>query len=272
MAKLADIIGCTTTTTGTGTLTLGAALTGLRTFAAASELADGDVVPYSIKASNGNQETGTGTLGSSKTTLTRTLGSSSTGSLLSLTGTSEVRLSVVASQVGDTWWAANGAGNVRSSALTGVETEITDSTILNGDSVLTGFRKLIARAAGKAALAAAQTFSGAQRGSITTLTPSGTITINANDGNFFTLTPNANFGIANPTNLAAGQSFVIEITQPASGGPRVISSWGSYFHYAGGLSTLPALSTAANAVDVISCIAWTSTRIQIIGIAKDVKA
>jgi hypothetical protein len=97
MAKLYNRAGVTTATTGTGTITLGSAIAsgapinscGYATFASAG-VADGEIVSYLILDSNGAWEYGTGTYSSSGTTLARTLGASSTGSLLNLSGSSQV--------------------------------------------------------------------------------------------------------------------------------------------------------------------------------------
>lgn len=90
MPKLADRVAETTTTTGTGTVTLGGAKTGYRTFASVSTFADADLVYYAIFGTT-EWETGVGTLGSGKTTLARTvvLASSNSGSAVSFSSGSK---------------------------------------------------------------------------------------------------------------------------------------------------------------------------------------
>jgi hypothetical protein len=92
MPNFLNHVRVATATTGTGTATLGSAIAGFQAFAAAGAT-DGKVYPYEIRDGDA-WELGWGTYTSSGTTLTRSLISSSTGSLLNLSGNAVV--SVVA--------------------------------------------------------------------------------------------------------------------------------------------------------------------------------
>jgi hypothetical protein len=98
-----------------------------------------------------------------------------------------------------------------------------------------------------AKLDVAQTFTAAQRGAITALTDGTTITPDFAAGNNFSVTLEGNRTLANPTNLTAGQSGCIYITQDATGSRTL--AYGTDWNFAGG--NVPTLSTAASAVDVL---------------------
>jgi hypothetical protein len=94
MVTLVNRAKMSTATTGTGTITLGAAEVGFQSFADAG-VANGDVVRYTIEDS-ASWEVGTGTYTASGTTLTRTLIESNTGSLLNLTGNANIYVTAAA--------------------------------------------------------------------------------------------------------------------------------------------------------------------------------
>lgn len=97
MPKFFNRAKMTTATTGSGSITLGAASAGFQTFAAAG-VANGDIVRYTIEDGTA-WEIGTGTYTSSGTVLSRTLNSSSTGSLLSLSGSAVVYVTAAAADI-----------------------------------------------------------------------------------------------------------------------------------------------------------------------------
>ena len=104
---------------------------------------------------------------------------------------------------------------------------------------------------------AAQTFTAAQRGSVSALTDGATITPDFAVANNFSVTLGGNRTLANPSNLTAGQSGVIVITQDGTGSRTL--AYGSYFKFPAG--TAPTLTTTASAVDVLAYYVESSTRI-----------
>lgn len=103
----------------------------------------------------------------------------------------------------------------------------------------------------------AQTFTAAQRASITTLTSGATVTPDFATSNNYTLTLDQNLTIANPTNLTAGQSGSIFLVQDGTGSRT--ASWGSYWDFAGG--TAPVLTSTAAGIDRVDYIVRSSTSI-----------
>ena len=95
MVTLVNRAQMTTSTTGTGTITLGSASTGYQDFATAG-VTDGDTVSYTI-VDGDNWECGTGTYTSSGTTLSRTvLDSNNSGSAINLSGSAVVFVTALA--------------------------------------------------------------------------------------------------------------------------------------------------------------------------------
>ena len=97
---------------------------------------------------------------------------------------------------------------------------------------------------------AAQTFTAAQRGTITALTSGASVTPDFAASNNYILVLDQNLTIANPTNLTAGQSGSIFLVQDSTGSRT--AAWASYWDFPGGVA--PTLSTAANACDRVDYI------------------
>lgn len=98
MAKLYNLAGMSTATTGTGTITLGSAMYGHLTFAQAGA-ADGDTVTYAIKDGEAS-EIGSGVYTASGTTLTRTvLKSTNSNAAINLSGAAEVFITAAAEDI-----------------------------------------------------------------------------------------------------------------------------------------------------------------------------
>ena len=93
----------------------------------------------------------------------------------------------------------------------------------------------------------AQSFSAAQRGSISALTDGTTITADFALANNFSVTLGGNRTLANPSNLTAGQSGAIFITQDGTGSRTL--AFGSHWDFSAG--TAPTLTTTASAVDLL---------------------
>ena len=108
-----------------------------------------------------------------------------------------------------------------------------------------------------AELAATQSFTKAQRGSVVALTDGATVTADFANANNFSLTLGGNRTLANPSNQTAGQTGVITITQDATGSRTL--AYGSNWKFPNG--TAPTLTTTANAVDVLAYYVESASRI-----------
>ena len=109
---------------------------------------------------------------------------------------------------------------------------------------------------GAAGKAVAQTFTKAQRGAIVVLGDTATITPDFDLANNFSLTVAGNRTLANPTNVVAGQSGSIFVTQDATGGRTL--AYGANWKFVGGA---PSLSTGGGAIDRLDYVVKSATEI-----------
>jgi hypothetical protein len=147
----------------------------------------------------------------------------------------------------------------RTSSTTAAARTITGTTnvitVTNGDGVsgnptlTTG--SLVARTD------TVQTFTAAQRGSITTLTDGATITADFATTNHFQVTLGGNRTLANPSNQTAGQSGAIRVVQDGTGSRTL--AYGSNWKFPAGAA--PVLTTTANAVDILVYFVESASRI-----------
>ena len=99
MVKLVNRAKMTTSTTGTGTITLGAAVDGFQTFTAAG-VANGDTVRYCIEDGTSSFELGSGVFTASGTTLTRVVSeSSNSNNAINLSGDAIVFITAIAADL-----------------------------------------------------------------------------------------------------------------------------------------------------------------------------
>lgn len=108
-----------------------------------------------------------------------------------------------------------------------------------------------------ALLSLAQSYTAQQRGAITALTDGATITPDFAVANNFSVILGGNRTLANPTNLTAGASGCIWITQDGTGSRTL--AFGSQFDFTGG--TAPTLTTTAAAVDCLAYSVQSSSKI-----------
>ena len=110
-----------------------------------------------------------------------------------------------------------------------------------------------------AGLAVAQSFTKAQRGTPVALTDAATIAVDLSLGNNFTVTLAGNRTLGAPTNVTAGQSGVIVVTQDGTGSRTL--AYNTAYKFAGG--TAPTLTTTASAVDVLAYYVESASRITV---------
>ncbi len=94
-----------------------------------------------------------------------------------------------------------------------------------------------------------------------------TTTIDCNAGNVFTLNMTTNVATFNVFNPASGQTINVRFIQDGTGGRTI--AWPASFNWAGG--TAPALSTAANKVDLLVATYFADTGLWLASLTKDLR-
>ena len=182
MVKLVNRAKMTTSTTGTGTITLGSPSDGYQTFAAAG-VSNSDTVRYTIEDGNA-WEIGTGTYTSSGTTLSRTVSeSSNSGNALNLSGNAVVFVTAIADDVGVRTYATISAMTSSTAASSGALAFVTANSGLyqnNGN----GWYKVATVNTSPAISSVSETTSG----STTALSNSGTFALTAGANTVVTIT------------------------------------------------------------------------------------
>ncbi len=182
-----------------------------------------------------------------------------TGRVLTVTDNSGI--SIAGTAVSATAAQLNVMATVTASAteinvLDGIPAGLTSTELGYSDGVTSGIQAQInAKGVGDALLATAQNWTAGQRGEITALTSASTVTPDMADSNHFSCTMAHNITFANPSNLTAGQTGSIFLTQDGTGSRT--ASWGSYWDWVGG--TAPTLTTTAAAVDRIDYVVRSTT-------------
>lgn len=100
-------------------------------------------------------------------------------------------------------------------------------------------------------------FTGAQRGAVTTLTSSANVSPDFASNNFFTLTLGTNVTFGAPTNISTGQAGVIFLVQDGTGSRT--ASFNSYYRFVQAVA--PTLTTTANSVDMLTYVVKSPTEI-----------
>ena len=193
MVTLVNRAKMTTATTGTGTLTLGSAVGGYQSFAAAG-VADSNTVSYVIEDGN-DWEVGTGVYTASGTTLSRTVSeSTAAGSAINLTGNAVVYVSAI-------------AGDIVQPTATQT---LTNKTISYADNTLTGVVGLTATQTLTNKTLTDPAITGAILEDIYTITDGAAFEIDPGNGSIQLITLGAN-RTPKATNFANGEAVTLMV-------------------------------------------------------------
>ena len=272
MVTLANRVKALTSTVGTGTLSLGNAVTGYQTFAEGG-IQNGDTVSYVIEDGT-NWEIGTGTFDASSGTLTRSVSeSSNSNSLLSLTGNASVFLSVGKAELQSLLDINQGLSTTDSPVFSGLEISslvlngtvvsataeelnildglaatTAELNILDGATVTTNQLNILSEITWTTGASGATTFADAINEAVEVVTSSSnSTTLDCRISNVFVhaLTENTTFSFGDPPTAGTSYGMTVKITQDTT--PRTVT-WPASVVWASGLS--PNLSTGSGEVDI----------------------
>ena len=157
MVKLVNRAKMSTSTTGTGTITLGSVLDGYQSFTAAG-VGDGETVRYAIEDGTSSFELGTGVYTASGTTLSRTPSeSSNSGNALNLSGGATVFITALAADIqpvtftntvftataNQTTFSVSYTVGLAEVYLNGAKLSAADFTATNGSTIVLGAGALV---------------------------------------------------------------------------------------------------------------------------------
>lgn len=242
MPLLSDRVLESTTTTGTGTFSLGGALTGYRTFNAS--FTNGDVVYYTADNGQGEWEVGYGTVGTGTLSRDTVLESSNANAKVVFTAGAK-RL----------FCTAPAASIVNASTLgSGVATFLATPSSSNLAAAVTGETGSGALVFGTSPTLTTPTNTGLRETKTAPSISSNTLTLDCSTGNVFAVALNANITTLTFTNVpTTGTAYALTLSLTADGTARTVT-WGASVLWPSG--TAPTITSTNAKTDTFILTTW----------------